>query len=245
MHLSACTNLLEIHVSMAEYLDAIGRDPKASLDHAREAGEQCIEIDKNYYLVYEHLARTELATARYLEARGDFGGMNEALERAQDRIDQDESARPGSMPAQYYRLVTAVIRATSRLRQDKDPMSFIADGRAIMKGGRLARSAAARTASAHLYLVEAERAAKAGASADIFLENARRDAEAAIAADPGLADAELVAAEAYLEIAKTRSTGTAAQQCGKHLREALALNPRLALDRRLAEAKQLCHALPR
>jgi hypothetical protein len=59
--------------------------------------------------VYEHLARTELARAHYLESRGDLDGMQDALGRASRYLDQDEAAKPGTMPARYFRLVSAVL----------------------------------------------------------------------------------------------------------------------------------------
>src|SRR5262249_22100078 len=53
--LSACTNRLEVHASLAEYQAAVGLDPLDNLNKAREIGQQCLLIDRNYYLVHEHL----------------------------------------------------------------------------------------------------------------------------------------------------------------------------------------------
>ena len=227
-NLSACINRLDIHALLAEYQAAVGLDPQDSVSKARDVGTQCLRIDKNYYLVYEHLARTELVWARYLASRGDLDGMQDALGRASSRLDDYEATNPGSWPAKYYRLVVAVIQAASRLHRRENPARFVADGRALMTDARLTSSAGAMVESARLSLVEAEWTAATGVSSDSFVRNALRDAEAAVGLDHWLADARLVAADACFAIATTRRSREFAKRGLDHVEKALELNPQLA-----------------
>ncbi|HSS03535.1 MAG TPA: hypothetical protein VLM79_41005, partial [Kofleriaceae bacterium] len=232
-NLYACVNRLDLHASLVEYQAEVGVDPQAHLSKAREVGAECSRIDRKYYLVYEHLARSELGRARYLESRGDLDGVQDALERASRYLDEDEAATPGTMAAKYWRLVAVVMRARSRLRGREDPTRLIAQGRALMTDPALTNTPIALVESARLGLIAAQWAAANEGSAQSLRARALRDAETATGHAHWLADAQLVAAEACYAIATAQRSRELAKRGVDHVDNALRLDPQFAAAKQL------------
>ena len=91
--LSACTNQLELHASIAEYDAATGGDPRPAIDSALRIGGTCLAIDQSSFYVIEHMARAELVRSRYLVETG--GDPTGALARARGYLDREDAVHPG------------------------------------------------------------------------------------------------------------------------------------------------------
>jgi serine/threonine-protein kinase len=240
-YLHACTNQAELHTLSAEYDDEIGTDPQSAVEKAGLAGERCLTIDKMFYSVLDTLARAELARANYLVEHS--SSPADELARARGYLDRSEVVLPEHMNLWYQRVIAARIEATSLQRRHADPTRSIATGRAdLVEALRLIPdSALSYVEAARLDLVEAAWLAHADSAAASLLVKARADAEKATLLDPLLPEAQLVAAEACLQLAAAQRSCTVAHEGITHAASARKLNARLTgLQTVLDSLSKLC-----
>ncbi|HEX7839801.1 MAG TPA: hypothetical protein VF469_20135 [Kofleriaceae bacterium] len=240
-YLPACVNQTELQATIAENEDALGRDPKAAVDAAQNAGRRCLTIDHNYHLVFDILTRAQLARADYLvEVESD---PTEELTAARDDIARSAELLPGHLDIWFQRLVADRIEATSRWNHHVDPTSSIAAGRAAL--GQVLQlapdSVLGYVEAARLDLLEAEWKEYAGGGSAAALASSLANAQKAMKLDPQFADAKLFAAEACLRSATAR---IAAKQPAsefipmgiEYAEQALHRNPQLSRARAVYDA---------
>jgi tetratricopeptide (TPR) repeat protein len=226
-YLPACTSQVDLHVLIAEYKDMSGGDPRRDVDDAARIGKHCLEINPRYYALLDNLAQAQLVLARHLSEIGD---PMPALTAARSYLDRAEDVEHQPLQVWYHRLVAAGIEAAFRLQRSEDPTSSIATGRrAFDDAARLMpRFAEASVEAVRLDLIEAVWARRAGHAFAPMLARARTRAEDAVSFDKTSATAQQVAAEVYLELAKTQPSRAVIEQGTKYARDALRLNPLLA-----------------
>jgi eukaryotic-like serine/threonine-protein kinase len=237
-YLPACTNQVDLYVSIADYDNETGRDPRTAVDGAQRIGARCLAIDPNFYRLHDNLAQAQLALADYLvETDGD---PTAALTRARGAIDRAEAAQHDQRAAWYHRLIAANTEARFQLRRGADPASAIATGRtALTEARRLTPNTAyLYVEAARLDLAEGRWAMHAGRASLPALEKARDEAEKAVALDPRLAMARCTAAEVYLQLAMAQSSRAARDRGIKLIDEALRLNPQLSAAKAIGAALQ-------
>jgi tetratricopeptide (TPR) repeat protein/predicted Ser/Thr protein kinase len=229
----AWSNQVELHASIAEYDTAVGIDPRPAVEGAQRAGERGLKVNPNYYRLLYHMTRAQLAFAQHLlEADGDpiEALVNKALVNARDYLHSAEIVHPAAMETWFYSLVAASAEAKLRLRERADPTSAIAMGRtALNKAMRLAPdSVYVYVEAARLSLTEAAWAAHARRDVASRLAQACANAEKAVSLNGKLADAELTAAEVYLQLATVQRSRAIIDRGIAHADRALKLNQRLA-----------------
>lgn len=151
------------------------------------------------------------------------------MTRARAAIDRSEALQPGDLAAILYRAVAARIEAEHQLRQAADPARAIEASRRSLDNAlqRYPRFAACHVEVARLALVEVAWARGLNRATTAILARARVHIEQAIAINPRSAEAELVAAAVYLQLATDGRSDADAARGLRHADAALALHPRL------------------
>jgi serine/threonine-protein kinase len=198
-YVNACSYRTEIEVLIAEYDAAINQDPRDAVDAAERIGARCLDVDPNFYSVLDILARGQLALGQYLVQNQ--RAPADALGRARDDLDAGDKLHPGSTEIWNHRAVAARIDAMSRLQGKTDPTSAIADGRKALARALelMPGSAYAYLEAARIDLIDAAWAAASGQPPGDRLTAATEHAARAVKLDKQLAEAKLVAAQAYLQ----------------------------------------------
>ncbi|MEO7732044.1 MAG: protein kinase [Kofleriaceae bacterium] len=223
----ACSNQADLHASIAGYQASRRVDPAAAAERARQASERCLAIDPQYDMVLDAVAAAQLELARYLlETGGDAGP---ALTRARRDLDRADARHPANVVTRVRRLVAAALEARARLRDGVDPTAALGIGRAALRDALQLSpgSVDCYVEATRLDLVEAAWAAHLGRSPRDLLARARRDAEQAVAADRQFAQARVVAAAVYLQLAAVDSSTAVIERGLAYADEALAIHPRL------------------
>ena len=229
-YVHACAKQVLVHVSIAEYVDAIGGDPRPAVDDARRLGERCLAIDPSLYSMLDYVAQAQLVLAHYLVEHGD---PTPALAGARGYLDRFEKVQFGTMLLWYHRLVAAGTEARYRLRRGDDPGPAIALGRAALREAVRVYPASAESyvEAARLDVVEAGWAARATHGAAPLVAAALAEADKAIqkAIDLGgeSASALVTLAEVCLQRAAVQPTHATATRGIDAVDHALRLNPRL------------------
>jgi tetratricopeptide (TPR) repeat protein len=226
-YLYACSNQVDLHVAIAEYLYSIGEIPTAEVDQAEKVSIRCFQIDSSYYNVMGALTRGQLVLARHLLDRGD---PTDALARARSHVARLEKASQGSAEAALYRATADVIEAEQRFRDGYDPLSAIAKARLALQEAVLAAPSIAdtHTRTSELDILQARWLLHANTgSAEPALARARNEAERAIALDSSDADSQFTAGRAYLETARALHMRSLAETGLRYVERALAINPRM------------------
>jgi hypothetical protein len=234
-YLPACTNQVDLYVSIAEYSNATGANPRAAVDSAQRVGTHCLTIDPNFYALQDNLAQAQLALARYLVDNNQ--DPTPALTRAREALDRAEAVQRDQITVWYRRLIAANTEARFLVRS-VDPARAVAVGRAALAEARklVPPSAPLSIEAARLDLTEARWAIHEGQPALPALTMARDEAEEAIRLAPQLAPARCAAAEVYLQLATTQRSRAARDRGIQLIDDTLRLNPQLAEARRLSAA---------
>jgi serine/threonine-protein kinase len=213
-------------------------DPRPGVDDAMRIGRRCLEINPRDHLLLDNLAQAQLALAHYLIETGD---PMPALAAAHGYLDRAEAVENNPAQVWHHRLVAAGIEAAFRLRGDHNPTSAIETGRrALMEAVQMHSFADYYVEATRLDLIEAAWAERTRRESAPALEKARANAKNAVALDERSAEAKEIAAEVYLQIARTQRSCAVIEQGKQYAREALTLNRRLARAKTVAAAlKQL------
>jgi hypothetical protein len=235
-YLHACTNQAELHTLIAEHDNALERDPRSEVDSARRVGQRCLEIDHTFYSLFDTLARAQLARAQYLLETQD--SPIEALEAARSFLARSAAGLPEHTELSFQRAAASRIEAAFLLDHDHDPMKSVATGRADLEKALqlMPGSAKCHVEATRLDLIEANWAAHTSGRTESALVNAHDHAEKAIKLDKLLPEAQLIAAEACLQIAMAQRRYAALIEGILHADKALQLNPQLAKARRVRKA---------
>jgi len=223
----AWRNQADLHASIAEFEVMTGDDPSSAVESAGRAGEQCLAIDAGYGAVLDTMAGAQLSLASHLLEAG--GDPSAPLENARRYLDRAVALNPLGMATWFHRAVADDSEARFRLRGGADPTAALTAGRAaVTEALRLKpESAYPRIAAARLDLTEAAWLAHAGRDTAPPLARARSHAEKAVEIDHRFADAHLVAAEVWLQIATVKRSRDAVDRGLAHVDQAHAINPRL------------------
>jgi serine/threonine-protein kinase len=224
----AWSNLADLHAAIAEHDASVGIDPHPAADDARRAGERCLGVDSSFDAPLHAMAQAYVSLASYLVEHA--GDPAEALTIAQGYLDQAERRHPGSIMTWFHRVVADVVDAKFRLRDHTDPTGAVAAGRAAWNKAEQLQpdTADLYVQAAYLDMVEAAWAARTGRNAAVVLQKAIADARQAIKLDDQFAEAQLAAAEVYMQIAVDRRSRDDAVYGLKFANKALEINARLA-----------------